>query len=228
MRCVDGCLDCVRSYDPVAELCDGVDNDCSGGVDDGEPQVMGSQPPAYAATANDFSYPASMAAGERAEVWVQFTNLGSELWRSNEVWLGSRVANLENQPSPLYPEGEWPSWDVAATLDRDVAPGEEALFSFLIEAPPDQGRELVDGFRLIDPAGEMMACPQPAIEVELQVTAGDDEAGRSGRVEMTSASDLVGGCSTGLRAPQPLLFLAMFLIATRRRTRRTTAKRGNS
>jgi hypothetical protein len=30
-----GTIDCVRSFEPTAEICDGVDNDCMGGVDDG-------------------------------------------------------------------------------------------------------------------------------------------------------------------------------------------------
>jgi hypothetical protein len=36
--CVAGAIACVRNVNPSAELCDGLDNNCAGGVDEGNPQ----------------------------------------------------------------------------------------------------------------------------------------------------------------------------------------------
>ncbi len=41
-HCIDGAVTCVRTTDPVAEICNGEDDDCDGQVDDGNPG--GAQP----------------------------------------------------------------------------------------------------------------------------------------------------------------------------------------
>ena len=42
-----------------------------------------------AATVRDYSFPATLGAGQSAEVWVKFDNLGAETWKAGEVWLRS-------------------------------------------------------------------------------------------------------------------------------------------
>ena len=80
VRCVEGCTSCVRIHEPVPELCDTVDNDCSGEEDDGMPQDMGDPPPPYAARQVDVSFPTSLRPGGTAFVWAQFVNVGTETW----------------------------------------------------------------------------------------------------------------------------------------------------
>ena len=36
-RCLNGALQCLRNVEPSAELCDGIDNNCNGDIDDGNP-----------------------------------------------------------------------------------------------------------------------------------------------------------------------------------------------
>lgn len=55
VRCVQGCTACARDYTPVAELCDNVDNDCSGETDEGDPPDMGATRPDFAARLSDVS-----------------------------------------------------------------------------------------------------------------------------------------------------------------------------
>ncbi|MFH1436581.1 MAG: N-acetylmuramoyl-L-alanine amidase, partial [Pseudomonadota bacterium] len=173
VRCVSGCHSCTRLFDPAPEVCDGVDNDCSGEIDQGRPQSMGETPPPYAAVLKDFSFPSALETGERAAAWAEFDNVGTEAWRRAAVWLGA-LGPQDGSYSAFYAEGSWPAWDTAAVLAEDTPPGRSAMFSFVIEGPPTAGREASETFRLVDPEGNFMNCPDPEILIDVLVTPGSD------------------------------------------------------
>ena len=204
VRCVEGCLECVRAYEPVAELCDDVDNDCNCEVDDGGPTVMGDPPPRFAAQLKDFSYPRSLTAGEAGGAWAEFVNMGTETWKEGEVWLGSETA-WEGEVSRLHDEEAWPSWDVAALLAGDVRPGEPGYLAFTVKAPDEAGEDIAESFRLIDHEGDKMSCPGPGLELEVRIKVnaaddgpGSDEAGPDAGPEDEGVTEaLGGGCGCG-------------------------------
>ncbi len=229
MRCLEGCLECVRIYDPLPELCDTIDNDCNGAVDDGEPEEMGEIVPDFAARLVDASYPATLAPGEDGLAWAEFENVGGETWRGGQVYLGSTAA-AGGQPSALYAEGAWPAWDIAAVLDGDVAPSDRGFLPFTITAPPTAGEEVVEGFRLMDPDGRMLDCPRPGVTMEVRVRVGD--AGDDGLLEGDTAEQPAadegegpggGGCTCDAAPPHTagaLATVALLLGSLVARTRR--------
>lgn len=176
VRCVDGCKACVRTYDPIPELCDEVDNDCSGEVDDGHPAEMGNPPPAFAATLVDSSAPAALRYGELGTAWAAFRNDGSSRWRRGEVWLGASYG--EESGSLLYDTESWAAYDVAAVLDSEVEPGEVGVFAWSVRAP-EEGASCAQTFRLMDPSGAWLRCPSPEVEVRVRLSGHADDPGES-------------------------------------------------
>jgi hypothetical protein len=210
---VDGCLDCVRVYEPVAELCDSIDNDCNGQVDDGSPQVMGATAPEFAAMLVDFTYPSSLRPGQDARAWVEFENVGSEPWERGEVWLGS-VAAASGDPSQLYSDDNWPAWDVVAILADHVAPGQTGHLDFTIRTTATSGKWIAEDFQLTDPRGDMMACPSPGIGLEVLVGGGHSDDGPSdsaGEPDFTSGP-IEGGCSLASHARGNHTSHALFIV----------------
>jgi len=159
----------VRIYEPIAELCDGVDNDCSGESDDGHPTEMGSSRPLYAASLVDSSAPPALGPGELATVWAAFRNEGTATWRKNEIWLGADLRDGE-AGSALYDSESWPAYDVAAVLDVDVAPGELARFSWTVRASSAEVLTTSQTFRLMDPEGSWQRCPSPDVNILVRTT----------------------------------------------------------
>jgi len=196
MRCVAGCLECVSLYTPVAELCDGIDNDCNCGVDDGYPEEMGDPPPAYAARLRDLSFAHVLSGGEESSVWAEFENVGTMTWPAGDVFLGALAPLDEGATSAFYAEGRWPAWDIAAALESDVPPGAVGVVLFTIRAPADAAGELIEAFQLMGPEGDLMPCPAPvlAIEVAVEGPGGSDDGSRDPDGG-GAGHDLAGGCS---------------------------------
>jgi hypothetical protein len=201
VRCVDGCLACVRAYEPVPELCDILDNDCNCVVNDGNPAEMGELRPPWAARIVDVSYPSVIEEGVPTPVWLEILNEGTETWRPFEVWLSSESA-LEEDGSLFFDPETWPAWDVAALVSEDVAPGDTTRVEFDIVVQGALEAQMSEGFRLLDREGNLVPCPVPGFEMDVVVDSGSaaDEPGvpvSSGDGEPMSDGNAVmdGGCA---------------------------------
>jgi hypothetical protein len=200
VRCIHGCKECRRIYEPVPEMCDDIDNDCNCEEDDGSPDRMGPTPPRWGALLTDFSAPARLGEEEIATVWVEFRNMGSETWRPGEVWLVSTSA-MGGEPSPLYAAGGWLSWQIAAQVDDYVRPGESAVIELSVQAADLSLPEVADEFQLVLPDGREVKCPESSVSFSVLITRSvveegeDDPPARPDAGGPAGTQQLTGGCS---------------------------------
>jgi len=174
VRCAGGWTKCVNLVPPSPETCDGLDNDCEGTVDNGEPQVLSDPPPAYAAVLVDSSVPAVLAPGVETNVWADFRNVGTQAWPAGDIWL--TLSDAETGPSPLYVPDSWEAWDVPARFDSDVKPGSIGRLQFKVKVPDEPGREVLTRLMLRNPAGNLIRCPSPSLDLAVRVTSGEPGA----------------------------------------------------
>jgi hypothetical protein len=212
----------VRSYEPKPEVCDDIDNDCSGEVDDGHPTQMGNPPPKYAAELKDESYPTSLLPGKSGAAWAGFVNRGTMSWKRGELWLTTQSA-MKGEPSAFYDQDTWASWDVAAVLTADVLPGEIAYFQWDLRMPDDATGNVTDSFVLTLPPDVPIRCPVSDIALTVRTKATSAEQPLAD--EAPKPSDPSGcTCSASRRAPLPAAWLAITGLALaaglRRRLRR--------
>lgn len=192
-----------------AEICDGVDNDCNGLVDDGNPPIGKIAPP-YAATLVDQSYPQALDQGATATVWAEFRNDGADTWPAG-MWLEALGANGK-QSTLAAPN--WPAWNVVAALAHDVVPGAIGHFQFEIVA--SQAGTIDESFRLALPGGTQIMCPVSTFSPTLIVVPTADGGGSS-----TATTPASGGCSlqTGGNDAYGFGLLGVLVAAFARRRR---------
>jgi hypothetical protein len=196
MRCIEGCLECVPLTEPVAEICDGSDNDCNGQIDNGFPTELGDPPPPYAATLVDYSTPQSMNPDTTTPVWLEFRNDGNETWPAGELWLKA-ITMDENTPSRLHDPDSWAAWDTAAVSSAAIAPGETTRFAFSIRAPHEGLSIVSTTFRVYGPDDRPLRCPAPELHVQVHVIGlADPDGGTADSTPgATLDNNLTGGCN---------------------------------
>ena len=239
-KCLDGWVTCKRLIEPAEEVCDDMDNDCDGPVDEGEPQVVGSAMPAYAARLEDLSFPMALPAGAQGRGWVEFANAGTHPWKKGEIWLKAE-GDTPGSASVIGVPGDWPAFDVAAVLAADVEPGGLARLEFSVTAPGEGESPGLQRFRLLRPDGETMKCPAPGFELSIRplsnagwlLESPTEIEPPADAVEQTG-DDLGGspapatGCNAAGSAGEswPLLGMLLPWLAFRRGRRRGTRTNG--
>jgi uncharacterized protein (TIGR03382 family) len=164
------CDDSRANVSPGAgELCDGLDNDCDGEIDDGPPTEMGPELPALAARITDLSSPSVLAVGTSAPVWVVVENVGARAWRRGELWLQPAA---RDELSLLFDEGAWPAWDVLAVLESDVPVGGTGVLSGSVRTTAAPGTHIQETFTLMAAGGPPVRCPSGELQVALYARAG--------------------------------------------------------
>ncbi len=161
VQCVTGCLACVDVHFPSEEVCDDLDNDCDGPVDE-DADELGPVGPRYGAELVDLSAPAALRPGEQALVWLTARNVGTDEWPAHETWVAAETQ--DGAANPLWDPEAWSAHDVAAVVEQPVAPGQVATLAFPVRmpgaAPPTVTAEFALAVR-----GQTLRCPLPSFQV---------------------------------------------------------------
>jgi len=207
VKCTNGCLNCKRIYEPIAELCDDVDNDCNGEIDNGEPEnFIEGITPQYAAEFKDGGYPKTLKMNEEGQVWVIFKNKGQKTWYSNNVWI-----QATNDDSNLYNKEKWEAYNIPAVLQYDVLPNEDAVFVFVIKI--NSKDKIEEKFQLAFNNGELIKCPVPSINIEITNTEFKKENDDNQTIESDKNTSILTseGCSFG-KGNVTFHFMMFFMI----------------
>ncbi len=216
-RCRDGCLSCVRVYEPRPERCDLIDDDCTGVADDGYPQEMGDPPPPFSARLIDTGLPQAADAGEVFAGWAAFENTGTRTWTAGSLWLEIPSDHLAG--SIDWIDDSWHAFNVPALLLEDVPPGGRGLFEFRFRAPEDPVEPLDTRLQLVSDEVGWLRCPSPHVDFTVRLLPGHQTApeGPTTTAAEDGCSCRAGGSGRGPSSWLPALLVAIGLAARRRR-----------
>jgi MYXO-CTERM domain-containing protein len=130
--------------------------------------VRGMPPgPAYDAEFVGQDVPATMVAGERAVVWLEFRNTGSATWDLTNTKVGTSAP--QDHESPFYDAENWMAPNRATTPDHSTySAGSTGRFTFMITAPEvTETTTVTDTFALVQ-EGVTWFGPDATISVVVQ------------------------------------------------------------
>ncbi len=168
-RCDAGCLTCEQTVAPVAELCDGLDNDCDAEVDEGATS-LGASVPALAAALEDFSAPSALRPGETTLAWARFRNVGTSAWAPGTAWLVASAGDAD--VSPLWASGQWAAYDTAAVNSVVIEPGQLVTLTFPVTLAPGSG--VAETAFHLQVGGTSLRCPAPDLLLKVERLASQD------------------------------------------------------
>jgi hypothetical protein len=179
----------------------------------------------WAATFVASQFPTQMTAGESVEVFLSYTNQGSEAWSLGEVRLGT--TEPRERQSPFHVDADWLDPSHPTSVDTDVAPGAVGRFSFRIQAPEvTTPTDFVEHFALEGPEG-WFGPEDNRVSLSIKVVPRTQPIEEEGE-DVNLDDEVSGGCEIApARPPRKADFarLGLFLLlgaAVARRGRRWT------
>jgi len=174
VRCQGGCRTCVQDVEASDEVCDGLDNNCNGVTDEGNPPLGDGPPPPFAATRIDASLPSVFDRDGLASGWVRFRNDGTETWEHATLFL--RLYGDSDTILALRDRDTWNSWDVPAIATGRAEPGESLVITFVLRRPaarldPHEPLRL----HLESLIGGPLKCPTPDMAFTASFVVGEEE-----------------------------------------------------